>query len=277
MSAGGATHVMISAEAAIQRIHRDLTLGRAVRWALAAAAVATIGLSVVGVDYAGMWGLAIVGGVWVYLSASSAKGTRLAAGSPSLISSGRFDEAEAQLDQALRSFSLFRTPKLLSLHHLATLRHAQRRWQEAAALCRALLGQNLGPLQALGKPARLVLAESLLELGDTRGAAEAVGGLYGQQLSVQQMQTLLSVQLDLQSRLGQWPEMLANVMAKVQLAELMPAKAAARAQALLALAAKKAGRADLAQWLRRRAELLADTQQLATERPILWEVWEVGR
>src|SRR3712207_6854480 len=53
--------------------------------------------------------------------------------------------------QALRSFSLFRAVKLLSVHHLAVLRHAQKRWQDSAMLCRALLGQRLGSLQSLSR------------------------------------------------------------------------------------------------------------------------------
>ena len=67
--------------------------------------------------------------------------------------------------------------------------------------------------------------------------------------------------------------MINGVMSKVQLAELMPAVNAARAQAMLALAAGKAGRPDLSDWLRRRAELLGDAPALKKERPILAELW----
>jgi hypothetical protein len=84
---------------------------------------------------------------------------------------------------------------------------------------------------------------------------------------------LLLVQLDYESRLGAWPTMASDVATKVQLAELMPAEQAARAQSMLALAAMKAGRADLSDWLRRRAELLTDVDRLCAERPILRELW----
>jgi hypothetical protein len=63
------------------------------------------------------------------------------------------------------------------------------------------------------------------------------------------------------------------VMSRVQLAELMPSTIAARTQALLALAARRAGRPDLSEWLRRRAELLADPAKLCAERPALRELW----
>ena len=78
------------------------------------------------------------------------KGSRLAANSPSLIAAGQFDLAEYQIEQSLQNFSLFRTSKLLSLHHLAVLRHAQRRWADAAELCSALLRQRLGSLTRAG-------------------------------------------------------------------------------------------------------------------------------
>jgi hypothetical protein len=48
----------------------------------------------------------------------------------------------------------------------------------------------------------------------------------------------------------------------------------ARVQAMLALAAKRTGRTDWANWLRRRVELLVDVRELATQRPLLWELWE---
>jgi hypothetical protein len=53
----------------------------------------------------------------------------------------------------------------------------------------------------------------------------------------------------------------------------MPSPLSARTQALLALASKKIGRDDWASWLTRRAELLADVQELCSRRPVLWELW----
>jgi hypothetical protein len=119
-----------------------------------------------------------------------------------------------------------------------------------------------------------MLADALLELGDVRGASEAINGLFAQRLSLNEVMKLLAVQLDYQSRLGAWNDMMNGITTKVQLAELMPAASAARAQAMLALAAKHTGRPDWADWLRRRAELLADVQKLTTDRPALWELWQ---
>ena len=263
----------IRAETAISRFRRDVTVGRLVRGLFAAALVATFLLPLTPVKLDPLLVLPVLACVFLVLTVGSVKGSRLITESPSLIAAGQFDEAERRIDQALRGFSLFRHVKVLGLHHLALLRHAQRNWHESAMLCRALLGQNPDNLSGVGKPARLMLADSLLEMGDVRGAADAIADPFCQRLSLAEVMKLLAVQLDYQSRVGAWDDMMNGLTAKVQLAELMPAAAAARSQALLALAAKNVGRGDWSDWLRRRAELLADVQKLATERPVLWELW----
>jgi hypothetical protein len=266
---------MLSVESAIHLLRRELTVASLVKGAMIGGVVlcVLVGPLVGWRNNAGVVLLGI-GVAWLVLSYRSMKGSRWAATSPGLIAAGQFEEAEHHIEQALRSFSLFRTVKLLSVHHLAVLRHAQRRWQDSAVLCRALLGQRLGALQGLSRQSRLILADALLEMGDVRGAYEAIAGLYEQRLSLGEAMNLLVVQLDYEARVGAWGRMMENVAAKAQLCELMPAANAARAQALLALAAKRTGRDDWAQWLRRRVELLADVQRLASERSILWEVWE---
>jgi hypothetical protein len=193
--------------------------------------------------------------------------------SPSLIATGQFDEAEKTLDEATRAFSLFSPAKLRVLQQLAVLRHAQRRWHDAAALSRALLRQRLATRGGLARPAQLILAESLLELNDLAGSYAAIRELYTQQLSLEESLHLLSLQLDYESRIGAWENMFHVAPSKCQLAELMPPAQAARVQALLALAALKCNRMDWADWLRRRAELLADVNTLAAARPILWQIW----
>lgn len=264
---------MIRVETAISRFRRGLTYGRLVRGLFAAALVATILLPFTPVALDPLLVLPVIACAYLALTFGSVKGSRLITDSPSLIAAGRFEEAEQRIDQALRGFSIFRHVKVLGLHHLALLRHAQKNWHESAMLCRALLGQKLGNLQNIGKPARLMLADSLLEMGDVRGAGDAIGDLFRQRLSLAEVMKLLVVQLDYQSRVGAWNDIMAGIETKVQLAELMPAAGAARTQALLALAAKHVGRPDWSDWLRRRAELLADVQDLATERPVLWELW----
>jgi hypothetical protein len=265
---------MMSSDSAISYFRRGLTLGSAMKALLLAAAIASLllrPLMPAHVDTAVV--LAVIGVVWIALSYRSIKGSRVAADSPSLIASGQFEQAEARIDEALRSFSLFRTVKLASLHHLAVLRHAQRRWGDTIALCRALLHQRLGTLQSLSKPTYLMLADALLELGDTNGARQAIAALGQYRLSLNEAMTLLLIQLDCQQRSGAWTEMMSGVEAKVQLAELMPSAGAARAQAFLALAAKRTGKIEWMQWLRNRAALLDDAARMCSARPALRELW----
>jgi hypothetical protein len=267
---------MLSVDYAITRFRRDLTFGTVLKGVLLAGAAGAMLLDMVagthGVD--GTLLLVVIGTIWLLLSYRSIKGSRLAAQSPLLIAAGQYDQAEAQIERSLCSFSLFRTAKVLSLHHLALLRHAQKRWQEAAILCRALLRQRLGALQPINKPSRLILADAMLEMGDNAGAYQAIAGLYNQRLSLGEAMNLLLVQLHYEARLGAWDQMFGGgLVQKVELAELMPVGNAARAQAFLALAAQKKGRQDWAAWLRRRVELLIDVRQLCDERAMLRDLW----
>ena len=267
---------MLSAETAISRFRRDVTLAALLRAALLTGAAVAMGLNLIqAVKFDGTLMLLGVGVLWVLLSYRSVRGTRLAAESPSLIAAGDLEAAEEQVERALQSFSLFGSSKLLSLHHLALLRHAQRRWGDSAMLCRTLLGQRLGSMRSIAKPSRLLLTDALLELGDLKGAYVTIADLYREQLSLSESMNLLLVQLDYESRIGAWQAMLPQGAAyrRLQLAEMMPAKNAARAQALMALAATRLGRMEWAGWLRRRAELLADPKDLIAERPILSELW----
>lgn len=265
---------MISAQATISRFRRDLTIGALLRAALITGAMVCICWGpMFGQSFNGAVLLLAIGAVSAVLGYRSLQGSRLAAESPLLIASGRFDEAETRIDAALRSFSLFKTGKLLSLHHLALLRHAQRRWQESALLCRALLGQRLGIMRGLSKPSMLLLTDNLLHLNDLPGVYEALTRLYQQKLNLTEALTLGQLQLEYQARIGAFEAMLDEVKTKVEMAELMPSSPAARTQGLLALAAMKMGRQELFAWLKQRAELLCDVRVLVAERPILSQVW----
>jgi hypothetical protein len=276
---------VISTQHAITRARRDLTIGTVLKVALFAAALAAMLVQpVLGVRVDALLGLTVVGAVWAVLGFQSMRSSRLVAESPSLIASGQFDAAEQSIAGAIHSFTIFRTVKLLSLHHLAALRHAQNRFADAAVLSRALLSQIStaggatkqlrGAPEGLGRSTNLILADSLLEMNDLRGAGECIGRLYQHRLSLGEALTLLLVQLDFEARLGAWPGMMRNLMTKVSLAELMSTARSARTQALLALAAKRVGREDWSNWLRRRVELLVgDPKELVEKRPMLGELW----
>jgi hypothetical protein len=266
---------MLTPDHAISRIRRDLTLSALLRYTLLAGALACLLVGpIINVGMLSGLVLTIIGVIWVTLSFRSAKSSQMTQASSSLIAAGQWDRAEQQIEQSLRSFSLFRTNKLMSLHHLALLRHAQNRYPETAVLCRALLGQRLGSLTSLSKSSRLILADALLEMGDVRGAYDAFMALHSERLALGEAVQLLATEMDYSSRVGAWDYMLSAVMTKVQLAELMPTNGSAIVQALLALAAKKMDRVDLSDWLKRRAALLADPEDLMREKPVLKELFE---
>jgi uncharacterized protein YfdQ (DUF2303 family) len=66
--------------------------------------------------------------------------------------------------------------------------------------------------------------------------------------------------------------MLADLRAKLEFAETLPSQKAATVQALLAVAARKRGQEELSNWLLRRAELLADIEEMQARRPMLKEL-----
>ena len=265
---------MMPAQLAIARFNRDLVVAFILNTLLFLGVVFSILFGgAVNSHLGDVALLVILGAIWIALGFHSIRGSRIAAGSPSLIAAGQFDQAEEQIETALRSFSLFRGSKMMSLHHLAVLRHAQRRWGDAADLCRALLRHRLGVLSGLARQSRLILADSLLELGDVRGAHEALSALYRDRLSLAEALSLLSVQLDYLWRIHAWDAMFDGVAQKVQLAELSNTHSAAKMQALLALAARHLGRTDWEDYLRRRVELLVDVDELIKERPVLHELY----
>lgn len=261
---------MLPTDLAIYRVRRDITLGMALKALLLAA---VLGCAMFAPQSIRFLAIAAVIAVWIALSITSARSSRLASDSPSLIAAGQFDEAEQHIDQAMRAFSLFSAVKLQSLHQLAMLRHAQRRFQESAALCRALLVQRLGGARQLSKASRLLLTESLLEMNDLPGAYAAIQALYAEQLTLKDVLRLIPLQLDYEIKIGAWSKAFSAIATKVQLAELLPSPHAARMQALLALAAARLGRADWARWLSQRVALLVDMDKLVAERPVFAELF----
>lgn len=266
---------MISAQVAISKVRRDMTLSAILRWALISVALLAIlaGVFVEDPQTFTMTILVSVGAIWVILGFRSMRGTRMAAGSGSLIAAGQYEMAERQISEAVQSFSIFRMAKLMCLHDLAMLRHAQSRWQESALICRAVLNEQGQSAGGLDRSSRLILAESLLELGDLPGVHDSLSRLYQQRLTLREALVLLGVQLDYLSRVNGWEAMMESVGKRLEMAELLPPRQSARIQALMALAADKTGRIELREWLKRRVELLVDVERLCTDRPIVRELW----
>jgi len=265
---------VIRADLAIARLRRDLLLSAALKWgALLACVLLAILVELLHLPASGPLALGAIGVIWLVLSYRSVKSSRLAAALPMLIAAGEFEQAEQVIDEALRSFSIYRGMKLRVVHQLAVLRHTQRRYPECVLLCRAILQQRLGSLAGMARSVRLILADSYLELGDLRGAYDALSALYRQTLPLGEALELTAVQTEYLARIGAWTELVKGLRQKVELAELMPSSRSARVQAMLALAARKTGLSQWEQWLKRRAQLLTDTGELVASRPMLAELF----
>lgn len=268
--------MMLSTDDAILRARRDLAMGTFVRRALL---VSMLVVALLGPILQGGWvsGAILVGLLfcWLSLQARSFRRSQEAVQSSMLIAAGEYQQAEAQIERSLKGFSIARNAKLIGLHHLALLRHAQRRFDETVMVCRALLDRPT-KMDHVERSSRLMLADSLLELGDLRGAHDAIVGLYNYRLSLAEAMQLLVIELEYSARASAWKEMINNAPTKIDLSEAMPTVSSARAQACLALAAKNSGLSELSQWLRRRAELLVDPSELVRDKQFLAELWETS-
>ena len=100
---------MISVQEAINKFRRDGAVSTLLKAAFVAAAVLILTLHFfpqARIDPTLL--LLLLGGGWVALWYRTMKGSRLAAESSSLIASGRIEQAEEQIEQSLRAFSMSR-------------------------------------------------------------------------------------------------------------------------------------------------------------------------
>ena len=260
----------MTTDAALRRIRRDLTLARAIKILLLAVALVGFVLQFI-VPQVG--NLLLYGplALWVWLFFLSFRHARLLLLAPSRIAAGELDEAEEAIDHSIRAFSLVASTKLMAVHHLAQLRAAQKRPREALLLCQTLLAQRRVP-RSLRNGAALLLGQSAIETSDLPAAYESLNRLAGRQLNLRESIKKLQIELDYGSRVDAWGTMLDQWPAKLTVIELLPALEAARAQALLAVAADALRQPQLRDWLLARVALLADAAVLIRQRPLLARV-----
>ncbi|NJL30634.1 MAG: hypothetical protein HC898_02805 [Phycisphaerales bacterium] len=198
-------------------------------------------------------------------------------------------DTESILAQALSRWPMQRSIRLLLYHRLASLRHRQGRFAEAATISRCLLQYNLaafdrsspgamallqpqdrrhvlGPVQA---HLLLLLAESSLQVGDLHSAHAALWQLHQGRLGVQETLQRLAIQTRYELMAGQHHAAVQLLARKVQWAELMPAAQSGAVHAMLAQAAQQVGMHQAASWLWERANLLCTPQQLQSGSPML--------
>lgn len=163
---------------------------------------------------------------------------------------------EREISAALSRWPLPWALRILLYHRLAVLRHRQGRFDEASAVCQAILAQPMGKVEHLRAELLLMMAESRLRCGDAWGAYSALVELSRRRLGLMQHLQRLAIQTRYEVMTGRYDAALFRLEERIALAELMPAEQGAAMHAMLATAARRAGRKPVAEWLSRRAELL---------------------
>lgn len=263
---------MMGVEQAVSRVNRAVILTWVVHVALG---LLVLGAMIVG-PAAGVSQVLVAAiplTIWVLLAFNGMRETRNAMHWPSLIASGQLDEAERQIEIAIRGFSMLRSVKLMSLHHLAVLRMAQRRWQDASDLSAALLSYRLPREKSLTRASLMVLANAAVQIGNLSAAYGAIGRLRGDALLLDERLGLLNIESLYLVKIGAWRSLLSGIDVKARMAELMPCEMAAQTQACLALGARRAGRGDWESYLKERVGLLCEAAKLYAEEPLLRELW----
>ncbi len=277
------------------QVHRDVTY----RWGLLVLLVFLIvmgtGIQLAGVPGGAVLIVALLAG-WFWMTINTARAGQMLLHTTVALSHD-LTEAESVLAQALRRWPMQRSVRLLLYHRLASLRHRQRRFNEAIAISRALLAYNLvamdrttrgiggsgvngamnllqpGDTRPTLGPVRahllLLLAESSLEVGDLPGAYDALMQLHSGRLGLQETLQRLSIQTRYELAIGQPNYAVQNLRQKVQWAELMPVQHGGALHAMLAHAAQQSGQREAAQWLWSRAKLLCTAEQLQSPPPLL--------
>jgi hypothetical protein len=218
--------------------------------------------------------LAIIA-AWVAASSAGVRVMKLVQRVPLLIAAGRYDAAEHHLAQSLARFSMVRSSRVMALYHLATLRHAQGRHADAARLASAVVVDGRRDIdEPVDVHARLILAESSLELDRPHGAYAMLVELRDRPLRLGETLKLLAIEIEYLARIEGWSAMLERVGEKLELIDLMPAGESSRCQAWLALAASRAGQSDLHEYLAARVRLVSDPGPLVAARPVLRELFE---
>lgn len=271
MNATANSPARISASAAIQATRRWLMVARS-------STILFYGLVPVVVVAGSHFGLGILPlliltGVWFMLGMVSSRSMRYTMEATRSMAAGDFESAEVSLGQAVRAFTVVRTGKVASLQNLAALRHAKREFADAARLAAEVLARRSRGESHLDLPTRLLLIDSLVELGDFRAAEIELGRLPPADLTLRETVTRTLLNTEVLAATGRFEAILADAKPSVELFELLPGSMAARGFATIALAAKRLGVDDLREHLVKRATLIADAEAIVRRRPALAELF----
>jgi hypothetical protein len=168
---------------------------------------------------------------------------------------GDYEAMAAPLLMALNTFTLSRGSRLVAYQHLAALRAAQGRFDQASALCWALL-QHQRRRSGLRGRLWLLEAECRLRLRDLPAVHQALTQAHNLPLRAAEALQLVGLQILYEAQTGQTEQLTQGLAAKVALVRMMPAPQAGEILTHLALAAEAQEAPAIAVDLRRHALLL---------------------
>jgi len=254
-------------ESVLRTFRRQLAVARAVRFSVVIATAATFTWAVAMPESASQWVLGLMVGVvvamWLNMLIGAARVTRdLQAGS-ALLATGQLDEAEYWLKRAVTRFSLTAHTKLLAGVELATVLFRRDRYVDVVSVCREVLRHRVSRLRNVWIGARILLADSLLQIDEINAAYEAMRPVYDTRLTLTDRMKLLPVQLRYELAADHSSVSVNALAEKVQIAELLDASQAALVHALLAEACRRESMPVQQAFLVNRAKLYHDLEPLA--------------
>ena len=164
--------------------------------------------------------------------------------------------AEAWLSNLMMLPGLDRVSRVVLYHRLAVLRHRTGRHAEAHDICEEMLQLPKVAALDIAPHLLLIVAEARLLRGDFYGCYLSLLQLFNQDLGLVERLQLLALQTRYQMACDQLTTTLHQLPVKLEMIDLMPNRQAAPMHGLLATAARRTHQVELAQWLRRRGELL---------------------
>ena len=248
---------------------RTATLTKGTLLVAAALALGGFGRGVFAAPDADFVVLMGVGATWLALAMRASRSLRQIASAGHMAGSGRIDLAASALAAVATEFAAFRGPRLLALQNLAALAHAAGRFGAAARISEWLVRHGRSSAKGFEVRNRLVLADSVLMLGNLSGAYDQLQWLHAADLTEADQFAVLPTACYYEVAVGRWDCLAAAAKARAARAVLLPAPQAAATLGCLALGMQNLQRPDCRDWLWTQALLLIDRDAVVSRFPLL--------
>jgi len=207
--------------------------------------------------------------LWAFTMMQAARFGQQLRTASTLLNIGRLEDAEVWLQRVLKQFSWSTQVKTMAAQHYAALFFRRDAHEQVVQICQELLKERMAHIENVWVNTRLMLADSLLLLGQVPAAYDAIRPLYDSPLSLVDRMRLLPIQLRYELGADYATAAVQNLPEKVELAELLDSPRASLVHALLAEACRRLGMAEEQTFLAERAWLYYDVDQLTSRYPVI--------